>query len=127
MIERRVLVKAGHFDRPFNRLAFAVEHQRTICLSRHRHEAPVKPRREIAVDVELRAASGEPPVERRIIQKRIAHRALDLDGAIAGEEHNGCMGLNPAHRRAAIGRGIAQDFHTASWPWFGEFSVMLEP
>ena len=37
MIEGRGLVEAAHLDRPFHRLAAAVERERAVCLARDRH------------------------------------------------------------------------------------------
>ena len=108
MVERIVLVEARHLDRPFDGFAAAVQGERTTGLARDRHDAAIKLRRKFAIDVEFRLAGGLALIQRRIIEKRVAHRALDLDGALAGQEHDRGMGLAAPYCGAAIGRRIAE-------------------
>ena len=101
-VERLVLVEPRHLDRPFHRLAGAVERERTIGLARDRHDAAVELRREGAIDVELGEAGGLAPVQCRIIEKRIFHRALDLEHKVAGEKDRGGMGVDAADLLASL-------------------------
>ncbi len=108
-VERRVLVEAAHFDRPFDR---ACRHRRARAgrpASRViAHHAAVDLGRERPVDAKLRLAGALALGERRIVQERKAHRALDLEGAVAGEKHRGRMGIDALDRLAAMGRGVGQ-------------------
>ncbi len=114
MVEGLVLVEALHFDRPFDRFAGPVESQRTVGLPRDRDNAAVKLRREFAIDVEFGAAGRFPFVERRVIEEGITHRALDLDGAFAGQEYHRGVGLAAPDVGPAIGRRIAKKLKNGS-------------
>ena len=92
----------AHLDRPFHRLAGAIERERAIGLARDRHYAAVELRREGAIDVELGEAGGLTPVQSRIIEKRIFHRALDFENKVAGEKNRGGMGVDAADLLAGL-------------------------
>ena len=47
-------------------------------------------------------------LERRIVEKGKAHRALDLEGTVAGEKDGGRVGVDALHLLAAVGRGIGE-------------------
>ena len=108
MVERVVLVKARHLDRPFDGFAAAIQGEGAPGSARDRHDAPIKLRRKFAIDVEFCLAGGLALIQRRIIEKRVAHRALDLYGALAGQEHDRGVGLAAPYCGAAIGRRIAK-------------------
>ena len=108
MVERVIFVEARHLDRPFDRFARAIQGERPVGFARDRHDAAVELRREFAIDLEFGAAGGFALCQSRIIEKWIAHRALDLDGAVAGQKDDGGMGLAAPHRGAAISRRIAE-------------------
>ena len=108
MIERLRLVEAPHLHRPFHRLAGAADGERAVFLARDRHRAAVDRRREGSIDLDLGRAGGLAPVERRIIEERKAHRALDLEGALAGQKYRRGMGVDSLDRRAAMGCGVAK-------------------
>ncbi len=108
MIERLRLVEAPHLHRPFHRLAAAADGKHTVFRSRDRHGAAVDCGRVRVVYLELGRASGLAPVERRIIEERKAHGALDLEGALAGQKYRRRMGIDSLDRRAAVGCGVAK-------------------
>ena len=87
MIEGAVLVETHHVDRPFDRLAVAADRQPTITLARDGDDAAIKFWRQPPVDLDLRFAGAFALFQGRKIEKRKAHRALDLQGAVAGEKH----------------------------------------
>ena len=110
VIERAVLVEARHVDRPFDRFAVAAECQPSIIGARDGNDAAIKFRRQPPVDLDLRCASGLALGERRIVEKRKAHRALDLQRAVAGEKYRGRVGIDAPDflKPAAIGRRIGE-------------------
>ena len=65
-------------------------------------------RRERPIDLELGLARGLALRGGGIVEEGKFDRALDLVDALAGEEHGGRVRVDPPHRRAAMGRGIAQ-------------------
>ena len=46
--------------------------------------------------------------EGRIVEEGKAHRALDLECAVAGQEHRGRVGIDALDRRSAMGRRFGQ-------------------
>jgi len=64
---------------------------------------------EVTIDVEFCLAGGLALIQRRIIEKRIAHRALDLDDTVAGEKNHGAMSVEAPDFRAAISRRIVEE------------------
>src|SRR5262249_52432197 len=106
--ERRVLVEAVHLDRPFHRRAGAIELEGAVLLARDRHHAAVNLGRERPIDPKLRLAGALALGEGRIVEKRKAHRALDLQRAVAGEKYRGGMGIDALDRLAAMGRGVGE-------------------
>ena len=108
VVEGRSLVETAHLDSPFHRRAGAVEREPAVRFARDRHDAAIDFRRERAVDLELGLAGLLAPVEGRIVEERKAHRAFDLEGAGAGQEYRGGMGVDALDRRSAMGRGFGQ-------------------
>ena len=70
--------------------------------ARDRHHAAIDRRRERAVDRDLGLAGALALVERGIIEERKAHRALDLERALARQEYRRGMGVDARHLRAAM-------------------------
>ena len=101
-VERLVLVEAPHLDRPFDRLARSVDREAAVSGSRNRHHAPVDCGRVGAVDLDLGRAGAFAFFQRRVIEERKPHRALDLEGAWACQEHRGGMGVDAGHRLATV-------------------------
>ena len=66
-------------------------------------DAAIDFRRVGRVDGKLGLAGLLALFERRIIEKGKAHRALDLQRAVAGEEHRGRMGVDALHLRCRHG------------------------
>ena len=97
VIERAVLVEPHHVDRPFDRLAVAADREPAVALARDGDDAAIKFRRQRPVDLDLGLARGFALGERRIIEKRKAHRALDLQRAVAGEKHRRRVGVDAPH------------------------------
>jgi hypothetical protein len=64
---------------------------------------------EKAVDLQLRVAGGLALFQRRIIEERELHRALDLHHPLACEEHRRAMRVDACHLRAAMRGGIGQE------------------
>src|SRR5260370_218876 len=64
--------------------------------------------RERLVDLELGLAGGLALLERGIVQEWEAHGALDLEGAVACEEHRRRMGVDALDRRATKGRTMGR-------------------
>ena len=108
VVEGRILVETAHLDSPFDRRAGAVEREPAVRLARDRHDAAIDFRRERPVDLELGLAGLLALVEGRIVEERKAHRAFDLEGAGAGQEYRGGMGVDALDRRSAMGRGFGQ-------------------
>ncbi|WP_369682886.1 hypothetical protein [Rhodopseudomonas palustris] len=59
-------------------------------------------RREAAIDLELLLAGGLAARQRRIVEEREPHCALDLQRAIPGQEHDGAVGIDPGGGRTAV-------------------------
>ena len=114
MIEGEGFVEAAHLDRPFDRLAAAVERERAARLARDPHHPAVDLRRERTVDLELGFAGGLALFERGEIEKWKLDRALDLEGARADQKDRGRVGVDALDRVPAIlgigkiGRRIAE-------------------
>ncbi len=100
--------EAAHLHRPLDRRAVAVEREPPVRLARDRHDPAVDVGRERPVDLELGLAGRLALVEGRIVEKREAHRALDLPGAVAGQEHRRRMGVDALDRRPAMGRRLGE-------------------
>src|ERR1019366_2770874 len=98
--------EAAHFHRPLDGRATAGERQAAAALPGNRDNAKIQFRRESAVDLEFRLARGLAPVQGGEIEKRIANRALDLEGAIPGQEHRRRMGVDAPYRTARVGRRV---------------------
>jgi hypothetical protein len=78
MIEGSFLVEAGHLHRPLDRFAVAIQGECAVGLTRDRHDAAIKLRSKFTVDLEFGLACGFSLVEGRIVEKRVAYRALNL-------------------------------------------------
>ena len=103
-IERLRLVEAPHVDRPLDRLTLAGKRVGTVGTARHRDDAAVKLRREGPVGLDLGEAGGLTLLERREVEEGKADGALDLEGALAGQEHDPGVGVDAVHGDAAISR-----------------------
>ena len=99
MVDGLALVETAHFDRIFDRHTLAVDIKRSIVALRDRNDATVDLRRELAVDFDLFVAGCFPFLERRIIEKGKADRALDLQRAVAFEKNRRRMGIDPMNMR----------------------------
>ena len=108
-IERLGLVEPAHRDRPFDDLAVARQRQCAVRLPCDRDHAKINLRREPAVDLKLGLACRFAQRQRGEIQKRIADGTLDLEGAVAGQEHHRRVGIDTPHRRAAVSLRIGQE------------------
>ena len=127
MIERLRLVEAPHLDRPFDRLAVAAEREPPVRPARDRDHPPVERGRKRAIDLKLGLAGGLALVERRIVEEREFHRALDLQRAFAGKEDRGRMGVDAGHLLPAVGRGIGEEFeHSASGSPSSDTSLLTQ-
>ena len=113
MVERLRLVEAPHLHRPFHRLAVAADGERAVFLARDRHRAAINRRRIRSIDLDLGRAGGLALLKRRIIEERKAHGALDLEGAVAGQKDQCCMGVDSLDRHAAMGCGSPRKSITA--------------
>ena len=125
MVERLRLVETPHLHRPFRRLAFAADGERAVFVARDRHHATIDRRRVRTVHLDLGRAGGLAPVERRIIEERKAHGALDLEGAVAGQKYRRRMGINSLDRRAAMGCGPPEKIDHCLLRGFGRAHLCL--
>jgi hypothetical protein len=103
-IERLRLVEAPHVDRPLDRLAVAAERKGAVATARHRDDATVKLRRKGPVGLDLGEAGGLALRERREVEEGETDGALDLEGALAGQEHDSGVGVDAAHGDPAVRR-----------------------
>jgi hypothetical protein len=94
MIEGAVLVEAYHVDRPFDRCAVAADRQPSIVRARDGDDATIKFWRQPPVDLDLHFTGAFALFQSGKIEKRKAHRALDLQRAVAGEKHGGCVRID---------------------------------
>ena len=108
MVEGARLVEAAHLDRPFDGRALAGDCQPSVGFAGDREHAAVDLRRERRVDGKLGLASLLAPAERRIVEKRKAHGALDFQRAIAGEKHRRRMGIDALDRVPAMACRIGE-------------------
>ena len=114
VIERALLVEALHLDRPLDRRARAADGELSICFPRDRHDATIDFRRVGGVHRQFGLAGGFALFQRRIIEKRKAHGALDLERAIAGEKHRCRMGIDAVTLAPPWVAGSARKANTAS-------------
>ena len=108
-IERRVLVEPAHLHRPLDRLAAPVDCELAVRLTRDRHDPAIDFGGEGAIDLELGLARRLASLQRRIVEERKAHRALDLEGALPRQEHRGRVGVEAPDRFAAVAGGVGQE------------------
>ena len=111
-IEQRVLIEARHVDAPVCRRAPPVQRQRAVGFARHRHDPPIDRRSGSPIQAHLGLAGCATQVGRGKVQIVEAHRALQLEGAVASEEHDGAMCIDPFDRRAAVRRWRRKDSMT---------------
>jgi hypothetical protein len=109
MIERRAFVEALHLQRPFHRLAVAIEGQMAGYIPGDRPYAAIDLRREHAVDPQFRLASRLAFVQCRVIEKWKAYRAFHFQGAVSGKEYSRAMGVDAGDAGAAMCRRIGQE------------------
>ncbi len=108
MIEGAPLVEAAHLDRPFHRRAFAANRQLAVSFAGDGDDAAIDFRRVGCVDRKLGLAGQFALSERRVVEKRKAHRTFDLERALAGEEHRRRVGIDALRLLAAVGRGVGE-------------------
>ena len=97
MIQRPAFVEARHLDRILERPAASVDLHRSIGLFRDRHDAVIDLRRQRPVDPDLLFARRLALIERRIVEERKLHRALDFQRAPAFEKDRSCVRIDPPH------------------------------
>ncbi len=88
----------------------AVELQ-SAAVAADRHDAVIKLRREALVDLQLRKARRLALLQGRIVEKRKAHRALHLVGALARQntpKPHGCRAASPRRHHGSPGRRAAR-------------------
>jgi len=86
----------------------AVEREPAVGLARDWHDAAIDLGRESPVDLKLCLAGLLAQSQGRIVEERKAHRALDLECAVAGQKHRGRVGIDALDRRSAMGRRLGQ-------------------
>ena len=87
MVESLTFVETGHFNGKFHRCAVSVDIKRSVLPLRDRDNAAVDLRRELPVYSHLLVAGGFSLRQRRIVQIREMHGALDLQRAVAFEKN----------------------------------------
>jgi hypothetical protein len=104
-IEQRVLIEARHVDAPVDRIAAAIQRESAARLLCDRHHATINGGRRSTIQAHFGLARGTALRRRREVQVVESNGALQLQRAVAGEEDNGAMGIDPFHRQSAVGRG----------------------
>ncbi len=107
MIEGLALVEPAHLQHPVDCLAIAAE-SKLRTASHNRDKAEIKLRRERPIGFDLCLQRCLAQRERREIQKRKLHGALDLVGVLAGEKHCGRVSVDARHFRAAKCRRVGE-------------------
>ena len=77
-IQRLLLIKARHFDRPFDRGAASTDFQTTVVGARDGDNPPVELRGITRIDFQFLLAGAFALLKRRVVKKRQPHRPLDL-------------------------------------------------
>jgi hypothetical protein len=93
---------------PFHGRAFPAKRQLAVGFARDGHNPEIDFGRIGCVDRKLGVAGLLALGERRIVEKRETHRALDLERTLAGEEHRGRVGIDALYVLAAVGRGVGE-------------------
>jgi hypothetical protein len=111
MAQQGRLIETAHAHGPLDDLPIAAEHQPAVTRARDGRASEIDLRREPPVDYHLAQADGLALLQGREVHVGKAHRALDLPGLLAGQKHQGAVGLEPldAIRPRWIGRGVAQE------------------
>ena len=104
MVERALLIEARHLDGPFDRRTVAVD-LKSVQSERDRYDAAVKRGRGAPVDRELLLARVLALIERRVVEVRQTDRPLDLQDAVAFQEHDGGMRVDALE---VASRGVAE-------------------
>lgn len=107
LVERLRLVETHHVDRPLHRLALAADGEPSVGLAGDGDNAVVERRGEGAVCLDFGLAGRLALRQRGKVEKRETHLPLDLERAVAGQEHRSDMGVDALHGQPAEGRGVA--------------------
>ena len=95
MVERHHRIEAAHAHGIVDGRAIAAEREPAGRLAGDGDDVEVDVGRRALVQLDLARAGPAPLLQRREVHERIAHRALDLVGEIAGEDDDGAMGVDP--------------------------------
>ncbi len=113
MTEHRLLRKAAHMHRPFDRLPFAAELQAPFGRAHDGHEAEIEVGRVRPIELHLADGRGVAREQRREIDEAQVHALPDLVGLVARQEYARDVGLDDVdarHRRTVRG-GRAHQRH----------------
>src|SRR5262249_61023176 len=100
-------------------------------VARDPHDGAVDLRRIAPVDLDLGGAGGLALIKRRKIEEGEFYRALDLEHALAGEEHNGRVRIDALDLGAAVRRRIGEQGEDRLLrvggviPWLRKFDLGL--
>ena len=109
MVEGSLLIEAPHIDRPFDRRTGSADGELSRGLARDRDHAAINFRRVWRVHRDLGFARLLALLQRRIIEEGKAHGALDLEGAVAGEEHGCRVRIDPQRLISTVGSRIGEE------------------
>ena len=107
--QHRLLRKAAHVHRPFDRLALAAELQASLGPADDGHQAEIHVGRVRPVYLHLADGGVVARFEGREIDEAQVHALLDLVGVLPGEEDASDVRLDDVDRPFAVGRGILEE------------------
>lgn len=107
-VQLRLGIEAPHDDHPIDRLPIAAKCEPAAIGAYHGLDAEIQVWGEAPVDGEFRFAGGAAAVGGRVVEVAVADRALQLERAIAGEEHQRDVRLGLIDPVGAKGRRVGQ-------------------
>ncbi len=108
-IEQRPLVEPVHCHHPIDGRTGPVQRQRTVRAPRHRDNSAIDLRGGAPVDRDLGLAHCAAARGRRVVQEVEVNCALELVGAITGQENDGAVGVDAFDGGSTVGRGIGKE------------------
>ena len=107
-VEQRFLIKASHLDQPIDHRALTIAHalaidrQRAVGSASHRHRTTIEARRGAPVDANFGLACSVPSRHARVVHVLEVHRAFELIGPLADQEHDRAVCIDPLDCRSAV-------------------------
>ncbi len=108
-VQQRLLIEATHANQPLDGLAMSTERKFAVGLPGDGHHIEVQLRGGAPVQAQLILAHGTPAFDGREVEVVVADGPFHLPRAIAGEEHDGGVRVDPIDGEPAVGGTGAEE------------------